>query len=76
MGAAAVLTDAEGLARAEAALGPLTVPVILAEEPRRALAIAAARWFGGQPEVMVAVTGTNGKTSVASFTRQIWEALG
>ncbi len=76
MGAVAVLTDAEGLAKAEAELGELAVPVILSEEPRRTLAIAAARWFGAQPDVVVAVTGTNGKTSVASFTRQIWEALG
>jgi UDP-N-acetylmuramoyl-L-alanyl-D-glutamate--2,6-diaminopimelate ligase len=75
MGAVAVLTDAEGLAVMEAA-GPIGVPVVLSESPRRALAIAAARWFGDQPEVVVAVTGTNGKTSVASFTRQIWEALG
>ena len=52
------------------------MPVILHDQPRRALAVAASRWFGDQPEVMVAVTGTNGKTSVASFTRQIWEALG
>ena len=52
------------------------MPVILSDNPRRALAIAARRFFGSQPEVMVAVTGTNGKTSVASFTRQIWEALG
>ncbi len=76
MGAAAVLTDPEGLRIAEAEAGPLHVPVIVQENPRRALALAAARWFGAQPEVMVAVTGTNGKTSVASFTRQIWEALG
>jgi UDP-N-acetylmuramoyl-L-alanyl-D-glutamate--2,6-diaminopimelate ligase len=48
----------------------------VAEDPRQALAYAAALWFGAQPETMVAVTGTNGKTSVASFTRQIWEALG
>jgi UDP-N-acetylmuramoyl-L-alanyl-D-glutamate--2,6-diaminopimelate ligase len=75
MGAAAVLTDAAGLAIAESA-GPLAVPVLLSDEPRRALAIAAGRWFGSQPEVVVAVTGTNGKTSVASFTRQIWEGLG
>ena len=47
------------------------VPVILSDHPRHALAIAASRCYGGQPEVMVAVTGTNGKTSVASFTRQI-----
>ena len=76
MGAAAILTDAAGLVRAEAALGPLSVPVIVSDHPRRALSLAASRWYGDQPEVMVAVTGTNGKTSVASFTRQIWEALG
>ena len=76
MGAAAVLTDPEGLARAEAELGPLGVPVVVQENPRRALALAAARWSGAQPETMVAVTGTNGKTSVASFTRTFWEALG
>jgi UDP-N-acetylmuramoyl-L-alanyl-D-glutamate--2,6-diaminopimelate ligase len=75
MGAVAVLTDPEGLAVAEAA-APLGVPVVVSEAPRRALAVAASRWFGDQPEVVVAVTGTNGKTSVASFTRQIWEALG
>ncbi|PWR24722.1 UDP-N-acetylmuramoyl-L-alanyl-D-glutamate--2,6-diaminopimelate ligase [Zavarzinia aquatilis] len=53
-----------------------SVPVIAAADPRRALALAAARWFGAQPSTVVAVTGTNGKTSVASFTRQIWEATG
>ena len=76
MGAAAILTDPAGLARIEALLGRIEVPVIVSDRPRHALAIAAARWFQSQPEVMVAVTGTNGKTSVASFTRQIWEALG
>jgi UDP-N-acetylmuramoyl-L-alanyl-D-glutamate--2,6-diaminopimelate ligase len=40
------------------------------------LAFAAALWFGRQPETVVAVTGTSGKTSVATFTRQIWQALG
>ena len=76
MGASAILTDPEGLARVEAAEGPMAIPVVVSDNPRRALAIAAARWFGAQPEVMVAVTGTNGKTSTASFTRQIWEELG
>jgi UDP-N-acetylmuramoyl-L-alanyl-D-glutamate--2,6-diaminopimelate ligase len=76
MGAVAVLTDAEGLRLAEAELGPLGVPVLLHDAPRRALALAAARWYEVQPETVVAVTGTNGKTSVASFTRQIWEAAG
>ena len=62
MGAAAVLTDPAGLAKLEAAFGALRVPVILHDQPRRALAVAASRWYGDQPEVMVAVTGTNGKT--------------
>ncbi|MEL6236868.1 MAG: Mur ligase domain-containing protein, partial [Pseudomonadota bacterium] len=71
-GAAAVLTDAEGAAR----LGPQTAPVLIDKAPRRAFAQAAAAWFSGQPAKLVAVTGTNGKSSVASFTRQIWAALG
>lgn len=41
-----------------------------------ALAHAAARFYPRQPETIVAITGTNGKTSVASFTRQIWKTLG
>lgn len=52
------------------------VPVIVVDDPRRALALAAATFYGHQPETMVAVTGTSGKTSVASFTRQIWEQAG
>lgn len=52
------------------------VPLIAVEEPRRFLALASARFFGRQPETMVAVTGTAGKTSVASFTRQIWANAG
>ena len=43
---------------------------------RRALALAAARFYPRQPETIAAVTGTSGKTSVAAFTRQIWAALG
>ncbi|WP_136656303.1 UDP-N-acetylmuramoyl-L-alanyl-D-glutamate--2,6-diaminopimelate ligase [Nitratireductor sp. XY-223] len=52
------------------------VPVIRVADPRLFLAKAAARFFGAQPQTMVAVTGTAGKTSVASFTRQIWERAG
>jgi UDP-N-acetylmuramoyl-L-alanyl-D-glutamate--2,6-diaminopimelate ligase len=52
------------------------VPLILADDPRRRLALLAARFFGAQPRVAAAVTGTNGKTSVAWFTRQVWRALG
>lgn len=53
-----------------------SVPVVRAGEPRRALALMAARFFGVQPETAVAVTGTSGKTSVAEFTRQIFQELG
>ena len=70
-GAVAVLTD-----RAGAAILPEGTAAIVVEDPRAALAFAAALMAGAQPEIMVAVTGTNGKTSVASFTRQLWEALG
>lgn len=52
------------------------VPMIVVDDARRFLALAAARFFGAQPETMVAVTGTAGKTSVASFTRQIWAHSG
>jgi UDP-N-acetylmuramoyl-L-alanyl-D-glutamate--2,6-diaminopimelate ligase len=75
-GAAAILTDAEGARLAAPALAEFPAALIIAQSPREALARAAALWFGSQPESMVAVTGTNGKTSVATFTRQIWEALG
>ena len=50
--------------------------VIADADPRRALALAAARFHPRQPEILAGVTGTNGKTSVAQFTRQIWQALG
>ncbi len=56
--------------------GSVSVPVLRADEPRRALALIAARFYGVQPSTIAAVTGTNGKTSVASFLRQIWAAIG
>ena len=75
-GAAAILTDATGARLAAEALAASPAALVVAEDPRAALACAAALWFGAQPSTMVAVTGTNGKTSVATFTRQIWAALG
>jgi UDP-N-acetylmuramoyl-L-alanyl-D-glutamate--2,6-diaminopimelate ligase len=75
-GAAAILTDSAGATLAAAALAASDAALVVADDPREALAYAAALWFGAQPPVMVAVTGTNGKTSVATFTRQIWQALG
>jgi len=44
--------------------------------PRRRLSHLAARFYGAQPETVVAVTGTNGKSSVVEFVRQIWSSLG
>ena len=52
------------------------VPVIVDANPRRRLARLAACFFGSQPGFTAAVTGTNGKTSIASFTRQLWDRLG
>lgn len=76
MGACAVLTDRTGAEIAAAELAIADVALVVVEDAADALAHAAALFYGAQPETMVAVTGTNGKTSVASFTRQIWEALG
>ena len=55
---------------------PDGVALVQAPEVRRALALAAAKFFSRQPATIAAVTGTSGKTSVAAFTRQIWSALG
>ncbi|WP_246748838.1 UDP-N-acetylmuramoyl-L-alanyl-D-glutamate--2,6-diaminopimelate ligase [Rhizobium setariae] len=69
-GAAAVVASSEHSAIAAG------IPVIAVDDPRRLLALAAAAFYGAQPETMIAVTGTAGKTSVVSFTRQIWAAAG
>jgi UDP-N-acetylmuramoyl-L-alanyl-D-glutamate--2,6-diaminopimelate ligase len=55
---------------------PAHVPVLRAAEPRHALAMLAARFYPAQPETILAVTGTSGKTSIADFTRQIFAHLG
>jgi len=52
------------------------VPVLRSADPRRTLAIAAARFYRRQPQSIAAITGTNGKTSVAVFLRQIWAHAG
>ncbi|WP_443971728.1 UDP-N-acetylmuramoyl-L-alanyl-D-glutamate--2,6-diaminopimelate ligase [Sphingobium sp. CR28] len=49
---------------------------IESEEPRRLFAELAARFFAPFPETVVAVTGTNGKTSTVELTRQIWRMMG
>src|SRR5690606_17305167 len=69
-GAAAIVTGAH------AQLPVLDVPVLAVDDPRRVLALIAARLYPRQPDTVVAVTGTSGKTSVAAFTRQLWARSG
>lgn len=67
-GAVALLAAPDAPVPAEA----LTLPRLTDGNPRRRLALMAARFYGAQPKTIAAVTGTNGKSSVAAFTRQIW----
>jgi len=62
------------IAATDAEIPDQDVPVICAENPRLLLARFAARFYARQPETIAAVTGTAGKTSVATFVRQIWQA--
>ena len=62
------------VARAEAAVHGAAH--IAAENPRQAFARLAAHFFTPVPETLVAVTGTNGKTSTVEMTRQIWRMMG
>jgi len=52
------------------------VRFVLSSAPRRCFSLMAARFFSAQPPVMVAVTGTNGKTSICAFYRQMWQSQG
>jgi len=71
-GAVAVLA----LPQHEAKVTGASLAFVGDDNPRRALALMAARFYSGQPAHIAAVTGTNGKTSVAGFLAQIWTALG
>ncbi|MEN3791166.1 UDP-N-acetylmuramoyl-L-alanyl-D-glutamate--2,6-diaminopimelate ligase [Fulvimarina sp. MAC3] len=68
-GAAAILAGSEATVETD-------LPVLRADNPRLAAAKLAARFYRKQPGTIVAVTGTAGKTSIASFLRQIWSASG
>lgn len=52
------------------------LPLVVVPDVRAAVALAAARFYPRQPQTIVAVTGTSGKTSVVAFLRQIWAAMG
>jgi UDP-N-acetylmuramoyl-L-alanyl-D-glutamate--2,6-diaminopimelate ligase len=71
-GAVAVLGRPD-VAQAANALG---VRFIADDNPRLGLARQAARFFGAQPKIVAAVTGTKGKSSIVAFMREIWTALG
>ena len=75
-GCAAILTDFKGAELATDLIDASDVALIVAEDPRQTLAQTASLWFGRHPETVIAVTGTNGKTSVSTFARQIWEEMG
>ena len=67
-GASAVVARLEALVEG--------VPHLSAEEPRRLFAELAAKYYAPYPETIVAVTGTNGKTSTVELTRQLWRMAG
>ena len=72
-GAVAILTDKEG----EIILKDYKIDaLVIKKDARRALAKAVSLLMEKQPETIVAITGTNGKTSVATFCRQIWNEVG
>jgi UDP-N-acetylmuramoyl-L-alanyl-D-glutamate--2,6-diaminopimelate ligase len=68
LGAAAVLAPED--------VADVGVPVVHAKDIRRAYGLAAARFWNKQPPVCVAITGTNGKTSIAAFCRQMFRTMG
>src|SRR5437868_785730 len=69
-GAAAVITG-------KSAAAPQARSILIkSENPHQLFARIASRFAGSQPDTIVAVTGTNGKTSVAAFVRQIWQSMG
>ena len=62
------------VARPEAPVA--AVPHLASAEPRRLFAELASKFYGPYPETVVAVTGTNGKTSTVEMTRQLWRMAG
>lgn len=72
-GAAAVLAPPGAAVRRARGRG---VAAVADRDPRRRLARMAAAFHGAQPATVAAVTGTNGKTSIAHFLAAIWRAQG
>ena len=74
-GAVAILTD-DPAALALDDDARRRVAIFTDPNPQRRLALLASQFYPRRPAVIAGVTGTNGKTSVAHFTREIWQALG
>jgi UDP-N-acetylmuramoyl-L-alanyl-D-glutamate--2,6-diaminopimelate ligase len=74
-GAVAILTD-DAAALELTAEDRARVRVVTDPNPYRRLAHLAARFCDRQPRTIAAITGTNGKTSVAHFIREIWTVGG
>ena len=55
---------------------PAGIGFVQVEDMRAELSAAAARFYPKQPQTIVAITGTSGKTSIAAFVQQIWLHLG
>ena len=75
----AVARGAAAILAPEGTTWPTEAPartLVTSPDPRRALALMAAAFYGAQPECVVAITGTNGKTSCVDFLRQIWRDAG
>lgn len=70
-GAAAVIVSEDYKGKA-----PKDVVVIKTSNPAQTYAVAVARYFGRTPEHLLAITGTNGKTSIADFVRQVLTMMG
>ncbi|MCK0068666.1 UDP-N-acetylmuramoyl-L-alanyl-D-glutamate--2,6-diaminopimelate ligase [Kordiimonas laminariae] len=72
----AIRSGATSILSTPDAVVPDHVAFVEDKNPRKRYAELAARFCGTQPEVQVAITGTNGKTSVADFVRQLWQLNG
>ncbi len=67
-GAAAIVCESE--------IGDVGIPAIKTDDARELLFRAANAFYSKQPETIIAITGTNGKSSTVDFLRQIWDFCG
>ena len=75
-GAAAILAEPRVCSKWRDTASEKGVAILADLNPRRRLSLMAAAFYNAQPDCVIAVTGTNGKTSVVSFAQQIWSMLG